>query len=214
MPTKQFQHGIFESQTHVLQLPDAEVEYWPEFYPNDDANHLYSKILDETQWRQDTVTVYGKQHLTPRLSCWVGEPWMDYSYSNHTMKASAWSATLLAIKQRIERQTGDAFNSVLINYYRDGADSNGWHSDDEPELGPQPVIASLSLGAARDFKMRHKFDKTLKSSMSLEHGSLLLMRGATQSHWQHHIPKRARASGRINLTFRTIVADHGGPKGG
>ena len=205
MPTLTFQLGLFSSKTDDLQLPDAELEYHAEFYDQAHAHQLYEKILHETEWRQDTLTVYGKQHLTPRLSCWMGEPWMDYTYSNHTMKTDPWSDTLLKVKQKIEQQCGDTFNSVLINYYRDGRDSNGWHSDDEPELGPRPIIASLSLGAARDFHLRHKKDKTLKHSISLENGSLLMMRGTTQSHWQHHIPKRANVLGRINLTFRTIV---------
>lgn len=205
MPTSTFQSGLFDSETHVLQLPDAELEYWSEFYEAAEADRLYQQILDETDWQQDTITVYGKQHLTPRLTCWVAEPWMDYSYSNHTMMPTPWTDVLLAIKERVESQCGNTFNSVLINYYRDGKDSNGWHSDDEPELGSRPVIASLSLGAARDFQLRHKIDKRLKHSISLEHGSLLMMRGSTQSHWQHHIPKRASAQGRINLTFRTIV---------
>ena len=205
MPTLTFQLGLFNNKTDDLQLPDAELEYWPEFYQTVDAQRLYETILNETEWRQDRLTVYGKQHLAPRLSCWMGEPWMDYSYSGHTMKTDPWSDTLLSIKQKIEQQCGDTFNSVLINHYRDGKDSNGWHSDDEPELGPRPVIASLSLGATRDFHLRHKKDKSLKHSISLEHGSLLMMRGTTQSHWQHHIPKRANVSSRINLTFRTIV---------
>jgi len=196
---------MFEHKTHVLKLFEADVEYFPEFYSSDRSWVLYQHILEQTQWRQDRVTVYGKQHFAPRLSCWYGEPWMDYSYSKHTMKASALTSLLLEIKADIEVRTGDRFNSVLINYYRDGQDSNGWHSDDEPELGRNPVIASLSLGAPRDFHMRHKADKAHSKKLALENGSLLMMRGLTQSRWQHHIPKRANAEGRINLTFRTIV---------
>lgn len=208
MRPSQYQSGIFDCETHVLQLSDADIEYRPEFYSEAVAWDMYRTLLDNTEWRQDTITVYGKEHLTPRLSSWVGESWMDYSYSNHTMKAQVWSTSLLVIKQKIEEATGETFNSVLINYYRDGKDSNGWHSDDEPELGVHPVIASLSLGAPRDFHLRHKSDKSLKHKMALENGSLLLMRGSTQECWQHHIPKRARADGRINLTFRTIVAQN------
>ena len=205
MPTLTFQSGLFDNETHVLQLPDADLEYRSEFYDGAEAGELFEQILQETDWRQDTLTVYGKQHVTPRLTCWMGESWMDYTYSNHTMTAVPWSATLLSIKDKIERECGNSFNSVLLNYYRDGQDSNGWHSDDEPELGQRPCIASLSLGAARDFHLRHKRDKSLKHSINLEHGSLLMMRGNTQSHWQHHIPKRANVGARINLTFRTIV---------
>ena len=205
MPTRHFQPSIFDNQTHVLKLFEAEVEYLPELYQNARGWQLYQQILEQTQWRQDRVTVYGKEHLTPRLSCWFGEPWMDYSYSNHTMTASALTPLLQGIKTKVEKFSGNRFNSVLVNYYRDGQDSNGWHSDDEPELGVNPVIASLSLGAPRDFHLRHKFDKSLKHTMTLEHGSVLMMRGLTQSRWQHHVPKRAKAEGRINLTFRTIL---------
>jgi alkylated DNA repair dioxygenase AlkB len=205
MPNDQYQSSMFKKKTNVLNLFEAEVEYGPEFYPSDRSWNLYQQIFEQTQWRQDRLTVYGKQHLAPRLSCWFGESWMNYSYSNQTMTASPFTPLLLQIKTEIETRTGAAFNSVLLNYYRDGQDSNGWHSDDEPELGANPEIASLSLGAARDFHLRHKVEKTHKHKMALEHGSLLMMRGSTQSCWQHHIPKRAKADGRINLTFRTIV---------
>ncbi len=205
MSTQQYQPSIFDIETHVLDLPDAEVEYLPGFYQSDRAWELYQQLLLQTEWRQDRLIVYGKSHLAPRLSRWFGEPWMDYSYSNQTMKATPLTPLLLRIKADIEAKTGDHFNSVLVNYYRNGQDSNGWHSDDEPELGQNPIIASLSLGAPRDFHLRYKRDKSRKHTMSLEHGSLLMMRGTTQSHWQHHIPKRAKAQGRINLTFRTIL---------
>lgn len=205
MSPSHYQQGMFDCETHVLKLADADVEYRSNFYAEGEAWSLYALLLNQTEWRQDTITVYGKAHLTPRLSSWIGESWMDYAYSNHTMKAQEWSPMLLSIKQKIEQSTGDSFNSVLLNYYRDGQDSNGWHSDDEPELGQNPIIASLSLGAPRDFHLRHKGDKSLTHKMNLQHGSLLMMRGETQAHWQHHIPKRAKAEGRLNLTFRTIV---------
>lgn len=207
MSSSQSQSGMFDCQTHVLQLPDADIEYQAEFYSETKSNRLFERLLESTDWRQETVTVYGKEHLTPRLSSWVGAPWMNYTYSNHTMQAQPWSQTLLSIKHDIEAATGESFNSVLVNYYRDGKDSNGWHSDDEPELGPNPIIASLSLGASRDFCLRHKEDKSAKHKMALNNGSLLVMRGTTQRCWQHQIPKRAHAEGRINLTFRSIV-DH------
>lgn len=206
MPNNEYQLGLLNSETHVLQLANADIEYHPQFIADDEANQLYERLLANTDWQQDTVKVYGKEHLTPRLSSWVGEPWMSYSYSNNTMTPVAWSNTLINIKQQIETATQESFNSVLVNYYRDGQDSNGWHSDDEPELGHNPVIASLSLGAPRDFHLRHKRDKQLRHTMTLEHGSLLMMRGTTQQHWQHTIPKRAHANGRINLTFRTIMS--------
>jgi len=199
-----YQQEIFDSKTLVLDLPDAELEYHPHFISEADAWGFFERILQETEWRQECITVYGKSHLTPRLSCWMGENGLNYSYSDLTMSPVSWSDTLLDIKQQLETLTNESFNSVLINYYRDGQDSNGWHSDDEPELGQNPIIASISLGANRDFKLRHKKDKSQLHSINLEHGSLLMMRGATQRCWQHHIPKRAKADARINLTFRII----------
>jgi len=123
------------------------------------------------------------------------------------MQPRPWRALPLEIKQQIEAATGEVFNSVLINFYRDGQDSNGWHADDEPELGYEPVIASFSLGAKRDFHLREKRDHSNKVKIGLDPGSLLMMRGQTQATWQHQIPKRANATARINLTFRTIVAN-------
>lgn len=196
---------MFQSQTPGLNLHEADVDYWPELFSHERGLELYLTLVKEINWQQDRVTVYGKQHLAPRLSRWFGEPWMDYSYSNQTMKASPMPLLIKEIQSKVENHSGDCFNSVLANYYRDGADSNGWHSDDEPELGDEPVIASISFGASRDFHLRHKRNKDLKHKMTLENGSLLIMRGTTQQCWQHSIPKRAHASGRINLTFRTIV---------
>ncbi len=205
MPIREYQTSIFDSETHVLNLFEADVEYHSEFYQSDKAWALFETIKAQTNWRQDRLTVYGKEHLAPRLSCWYGEPWMDYRYSGNTMNALPMTPLLVDIKTNVEKHTGNRFNSVLVNYYRDGQDSNGWHSDDEPELGENPIIASLSLGAPRDFHLRHKADKSHTHKMTLENGSLLMMRGLTQSRWQHHIPKRAKAGGRINLTFRTIL---------
>jgi len=203
MPKDQFQHSFLLPADTNLELEDACIEYRPNIYSDTAAWELYHNLLDNIDWRQETITVYGKQHLTPRLSCWMGDA--QYSYSHTIMQPVAWSDYVMKIKTDIEQVSGEQFNSVLINHYRDGQDSNGWHSDDEPELGINPVIASLSLGAARDFHLRHKTKKALKHKISLENGSLLMMRGTTQQHWQHHVPKRARASGRINLTFRTII---------
>lgn len=199
------QLGLLSKQTHVLNLVDADIRYTPGFYSPQAADTLFDVLLRETDWQQDTVRVFGKQHLAPRLSRWVGDAGLRYTYSGLTMEAVPWTDTLLAIKGEVEQASDTSFNSVLLNYYRDGRDSNGWHSDDEPELGDQPKIASLSLGAARDFKLRHKADHQLKYTLSLDNGSLLLMRGSTQACWQHQIPKRASAGPRINLTFRSIV---------
>jgi len=196
------------SQTVVLQGPGLEANYTPEFVDQDTALTWFDQLLPSIRWQQDTITVYGKQHLTPRLSCWMGEPWMSYRYSQHTMQPQAWQNLPLTIKHQVERETGESFNSVLINYYRDGRDSNGWHADDEPELGERPIIASVSLGAARDFYLRRKADHSDQRKLSLQSGSLLMMSGDTQTQWQHHVPKRATAGPRINLTFRTLFKGH------
>lgn len=208
MPKQQYQVDFLQFETSVLELDDADINYQSGFIEHAAALSLYQTLLEQTQWRQEVITVYGKQHPTPRLSCWMGNSDLDYGYSHIRMQPVKWSKTLLKVKQQIEHAADATFNSVLVNYYRDGQDSNGWHSDDEPELGKNPIIASLSLGAPRDFHLRHK-QKNLKHKITLENGSLLMMRGPTQHFWQHHIPKRAHALGRINLTFRTIKTKTG-----
>ena len=199
-----FQHQLLEYHSQVIDLIDAEIKYWPAFIAADPAWALFAQLQEQTQWRQERITLYGKTHDVPRLSSWVADAGVDYGYSNMTMHAESWSETLIKIKQEVEQCTAHTYNSVLLNYYRDGQDSNGWHSDDEPELGRNPVIASLSLGQSRDFHLRHKTKTPLKRTITLEHGSLLLMQGATQHRWQHHVPKRANVGPRINLTFRTV----------
>lgn len=199
-----FQHQLIECRSQVIDLFEAEITYWPAFLEAGSAWTLFEELLQQTAWRQERITLYGKTHDVPRLSSWVADKGADYAYSNMTMQAEPWSKTLLKIKLGVEQTTGHTYNSVLLNYYRDGQDSNGWHSDDESELGRNPVIASVSLGQSRDFHLRHKIERQLKHKMALEHGSLLLMQGPTQHRWQHHVPKRAKVGTRINLTFRTI----------
>ena len=189
----------------ALNEDGLDAIYWPNAISPSLAQSWMNELLQSINWTQDTVTVYGKRHLAPRLSCWMGDEWMSYGYSNNVMSPEPWQPLPGQIKRVVEEFLGVAFNSVLINYYRDGQDSNGWHSDDEPELGSDPTIASLSLGAARDFYFRKKSEHSKKIKLNLTHGSLLLMRGKTQLSWQHHVPKRAAAGPRINLTFRTIV---------
>lgn len=150
--------------------------------------------------------MYGKSVPIPRLSAWHGEHGRTYTYSKIEMEPQPWTPALQEIRLRIEETTGLTFNSMLANLYRDGSDHVAWHADDEPELGPEPVIASVSLGACRKFSMRHNERGDQKYSIDLAHGSLLMMQGLTQSYWQHCLAKTARAIGpRINLTFRTIL---------
>jgi alkylated DNA repair dioxygenase AlkB len=189
-----------------LGLPDADIRFMPCFYDNTEAQHHFKLLLGETPWRQDPIKVWGKEHLQPRLTAWYGDAGTDYTYSGLRLEPLVWSAHLLAIKSRIEALSGTHFNSVLINLYRDERDSVGWHSDDEPELGERPVIASLSLGEMRTFKLKHRLRKEEKTvALDLTSGSLLLMGGSTQRYWAHAIEKERAAKGaRINLTFRTI----------
>lgn len=204
LPNRQYQGNLFGCSPDKLTLPDANIRLWSDFLTDSVAEPLYHQLEQETDWRQETVHLFGKEHLTPRLSSWVADEGLDYSYSNLTMQPMPWSETLLEIKHAVEQTVETGFNSVLLNYYRDGRDSNGWHADNEPELGEKPVIASLSLGAPRDFRLRHTSNKKLKYTVCLQQGSLLLMAGTTQTFWQHQIPKRANAGPRINLTFRNI----------
>jgi len=169
-------------------------------YPN---AAILARLIAETPWRQDSIVLFGKRHLQPRLTAWYGDA--SYTYSGLRLDPLPWTALLAEIRAAVEQACGLRFNSVLLNYYRDGRDSMGMHSDDEPELGPEPAIASLSYGATRGFVLRHKRNKrTLK--LDLHDGSLLLMSGTLQSNWLHGINKSARTIGeRLNLTFRYVV---------
>lgn len=170
-------------------------------FPIDSADVL-ARLIAETPWRHDTIVVYGKRHLQPRLTAWYGEA--SYTYSGLTLQPLALTPLLEQLRATVERLTGQRYNSVLLNYYRDGADSMGMHSDDEAELGAQPVIASLSFGATRPFILRHRHSKR-SFKLDLADGSLLLMGGAMQSNWLHGINKTVKPIGpRVNLTFRYI----------
>ncbi len=204
------QNLLFQSPSKLesLSLADASVSYMPNFLKPDDANELYQKFCAELAWRQDSIKMYGKSVKIPRLQAWYGDPEAAYRYSGLEMIPIPWTLELLSLKKRIEQLTGAAFNSVLANWYRDGQDSMGWHSDDEPELGVQPTIASVTLGQVRDFDFKHKHTGQ-KYRIALENGSLLLMAQETQKNWQHGIAKRTRPlNGRINLTFRQILTSH------
>ena len=198
-------NSLFHSEPIVLDLPDAVIIYYPNFFDKIEADAIHSKLITEIPWQQDEITVYGKKHLQPRLTALFGNEGKSYSYSNIKMQPHYWTLLLQKIKSRVESVAGINFTTVLLNQYRDGKDSNGWHADNEKELGTNPVIASLSFGAARVFQLKHNTDKTLKQNIILEHGSLLVMKGTTQHCWKHQIPKTAKPVGeRINLTFRVI----------
>ena len=195
-------------ESQIINLPDAEISYHPILFPSSEASSLLKNLQKKIEWTQNRIRFYGKESLVPRLEAWYGDPGKSYAYSGIHMDPKPWTDELLLIKKSIEPLAGVTFNSVLINYYRDGADRVAWHSDDEKELGQNPVIGSVSLGAERKFKLRHKKYKTngLKHEIMLNHGSFLLMKGSTQHHWMHEIPRTAKPIGpRINLTFRIIL---------
>ena len=161
--------------------------------------------MDQVHWETHRIKLFGQEHDSPRLSCWIGDPGASYVYSRVRFEPRPWPPALAALRARVDEASGVAMNSVLANLYRSGQDAMGWHSDDEPELGPRPVIASLSLGATRRFRFRHRRDHSKTFAMELPHGSLLLMSGDTQANWQHALPRTARAvEPRLNLTFRQI----------
>ena len=208
MQSMNHSHSLFEQHAAFtkIPLPDADLSFTEHFYAPAIADQLFSQLLKEIDWRQEHIQVWGKLHLQPRLTAWHGDSDAEYSYSGICLTAQPWTKTLLKIKNEISLATGQKFNSVLLNQYRDQNDSMGWHSDDEASLGHNPTIASLSLGATRTFKIKHKAKPEQKTlSINLTHGCLLLMAGSTQHHYQHSIAKQSRTLGsRINLTFRQI----------
>jgi alkylated DNA repair dioxygenase AlkB len=199
-----FSSEELQNEQH-LELPDAKIVYFPNFLSTEEATYYFSTLKKETTWQHDDIKVFGKTYKQPRLTALYGDEGKSYSYSNITMHPTTFTTALLEIKNKIESICDAHFNVVLLNLYRDGSDSNGWHSDDEKELGKNPVIASVSLGTKRVFQLRNKENKKLRHNLELTDGSLLLMRGSTQHFWQHQIPKTKKViDPRINLTFRCI----------
>ncbi len=189
-----------------MELPDAQISYHPNFYNTIEADKLFHDLHHNTDWRHDKVKVFGKIHLQPRLTAFYGDAGKKLSYSALTMEAQPWNYTLEKIKDEVAAWCGAHFNCVLLNLYRDGSDSNGWHADNEAYLGKNPIIASLSLGASRQFHLKHNSQQLPVTKLTLEHGSLLIMAGTTQHFWKHQIPKTKQPVGkRINLTFRFIL---------
>jgi alkylated DNA repair dioxygenase AlkB len=164
-----------------------------------------AQLTEQTPWQQPQVRIYGRYMVVPRLVAWYGDAEASYRYSGLTHQPLPWTPLLAQIREQVEQAAGQSLNGVLLNYYRDGQDSMGWHSDDEAELGVNPLIASLNLGGTRRFDLRRKGQSRIEHSLDLQHGSLLVMRGATQHHWQHQVAKtRASCAPRLNLTFRLI----------
>ena len=189
-----------------LPLSDSEIYYFPDFLTTEQANAHFKEFRESVPWQQDDIKVFGKVYPQPRLTALFANNNKPYAYSNIIMQPHQFTPRLLALKKRIETKTDVTFTTCLFNLYRDGKDSNGWHADNEKELGKNPVIASISLGQERYFHLKHRTKKDLKHKMLLAHGSLLLMQGETQHHWLHQIAKTAKPiAERINLTFRVII---------
>jgi alkylated DNA repair dioxygenase AlkB len=200
---------LFDSEREItpihLPLKDADVTYYPNFLTQVKAEDYFKILSAETAWRQDAIKIFGKTYPQPRLTALYGDTDKPYSYSGITMFPKPFTKTLLEIKNKIEILCNVQFTSVLLNLYRDGTDSMGWHSDDEKELGKHPFIASISLGTTRMFHLKHKQNKNISYKLPLEPASLLIMKGNTQQFYKHQLPKTKRLTlARINLTFRII----------
>ncbi len=195
------------TQQPINLLPvDGEARLHNHFFPPEESTRIMVSLVNGISWKQEPITIMGRQVMQPRLTAWYGDADKSYTYSGTTMQPLPWTEELLYIRSRIEPLAGVRFTSALLNYYRDGNDSMGWHRDNEKSLGPQPVIGSVSFGAARYFHFKHTKNKDLRVKTVLTDGSFLLMAGDTQEHWYHSVPKTARVTAaRINITFRTIV---------
>ncbi|HEY0175139.1 MAG TPA: alpha-ketoglutarate-dependent dioxygenase AlkB [Pedobacter sp.] len=197
---------LFSDGEIINLLPcDGEVYYYGKVISNDDAQHYLEKLTCNIIWKNDEAIIFGKHIFTKRKAAWYGDAGYRYTYSNTTKQALEWTDELLALRQIVEGITGTKFNSCLLNLYHDGEEGMAWHSDDEKSLGKNTVIASLSFGAERKFSFKHKAGKQTVS-LILENGSLLVMKGTTQTNWLHRLPKTTKVTRpRVNLTFRTMV---------
>ena len=197
---------LLSTEGEPLLLNDAKIRYYESFFTPKEAATIFDQLLEETLWQQDPITVFGKTYPQPRLTALYAINTKPYSYSGISMKPKIMTPLLQKIKHKIASISEAEFTTVLLNLYRDGKDSNGWHADNEKELGKNPIIASLSFGENRFFHLKHRRNKEDRLKVLLKSGSLLLMEGNTQEHWLHQIAKTARPIGpRINLTFRKIM---------
>jgi alkylated DNA repair dioxygenase AlkB len=196
----------FKAQPERVFMPDADVLLYRNLFDKVDSDNLYQTLLKQTRWRQDRGKFYGKEIDLPRLTAWYGDSGKTYTYSGIVMNPDPWTPTLLYIKGEVDKAAETRFNSVLLNLYRNGQDGLSWHRDNESELGAEPPICSVSLGATRRFQFKHRLRKDLaRVDIDLTHGSLLVMKGTTQQYWLHQIPKtKKHVTARINLTFRII----------
>jgi alkylated DNA repair dioxygenase AlkB len=187
---------------------DGEMYYYPAYFDPYASDLYFKKMLALSNWRQDEIRIFGKKYFLPRQQMFLGDTEdIVYTYSGITLNAEPWPDFIMEIKKRIEHDFNTLFNSALVNLYRDGNDSNGKHSDNEPELGKNPFMASVSFGASRKFRVYHKTKKHCKTELTLRHGDLVIMKGEMQHHWYHEIPKEKKVlEPRINITFRKVYA--------
>ncbi len=198
------QTSLFKEIDRSLLQRDGIVEYTPALFDCIESERLFKELLSSTPWENDEVLLFGQRRVLSRKVAWMGDGGFTYSYSGTSKTASSWTPPLLRIRERVETCCGHEFNSCLLNLYHDGSEGMGWHSDDEKTLGRNPVIASVSFGAERPFRFKHRVTKEVVS-LILENGSLLVMKGETQHHWVHALPKTKKiTSPRINLTFRAF----------
>ncbi len=194
-------------QEPIQILPfDGQVFYYPNFFETSIEQNIIQSLTENVAWKQEQIRMFGKMLDMPRLTAWYGEEDKVYQYSGLQNIPLPWTDQMLQLKNKIENKTETAYNAALFNYYRNGNDSMGWHSDNEKELGQNPTIASVSFGATRTFQFKHRTEKTPNISIELEHNSLLFMTKETQHHWLHQIPKtKKNVAARINITFRWII---------
>ena len=198
--------SLFEVPERELLPYDGSAIYFDWVLGDLDAGAVFSDLLKDTPWESRTIKMFGKEYPQPRLVAWFGDPGRGYTYSGISMNINPWTPQLELLKTICEQKAGRVFNSLLVNLYRNGEDKVSWHSDNEPELGRDPCIASLSLGAVRRFKFRHLDSKEIVEC-SLSPGSLVVMSGLSQTKWEHEVPKEVRIKeSRINLTFRSVDA--------
>jgi len=200
--------GISRGSTwERIELPGADLRWISQWLALDEADALFLALHEEIPWEVHRIRIFGREVDSPRLSCWMGDADASYVYSRTRFEPRPWTATLATLRARLETLCGARFNSVLANLYRNGNDSMGWHSDDEPELGPRPTIVSVSLGAPRRFRLRSRGQGAATHTLMLPPGSVLCMAGDTQRHYRHELPKMRGVEGaRINLTFRHVIA--------
>jgi len=198
------QASLWQEVADNLLPCDGAAEYHPKLFSHSESFDLFKELFGTIPWEQDEVVLFGQRRILSRKMAWMGDGSFCYSYAGSSKTATPWTPAVLRIKERVEKRSAHHFNACLLNLYHNGMEGMGWHSDDEKTLGKNPVIASVSFGAERVFRLKHRISKEVVSVI-LEHGSLLVMKGATQHHWVHAMPKTKKIiTPRINLTFRTF----------